>query len=222
MSELKTVRLKLPASTEDLRALELGQVVYLTGRVFTAREGVYKRAVEDGAGMPAGQDALGRVNFHCSPAASINADGSYTVGAVTATASFRFAKWLDGWFKLSGCNIIIGKAGMTSEIYRRHFVRNHAIYLTTVGYGTGALLGRGIKGVSGVYWLDELGLAQAIWVLEVESFGPFLVESDLAGNSLFERENAKIAPGLEKLYAGTRPATLRRYGETDDKTEEVI
>jgi L(+)-tartrate dehydratase beta subunit len=222
MPELKTVRIKLPASTEDLRALELGQVVYLTGRVFTAREGVYKRAVEDGAGMPAGQDALGRVNFHCSPAASINADGSYTVGAVTATASFRFAKWLDGWFKLSGCNIIIGKAGMTSEIYRRHFVRNHAIYLTTVGYGTGALLGRGIKGVSGVYWLDELGLAQAIWVLEVESFGPFMVESDLAGNSLFERENAKIAPGLEKLYAGTRPATLRRYGETDDKTEEVI
>jgi L(+)-tartrate dehydratase beta subunit len=222
MPELKTVRLKLPASTEDLRALELGHVVYLTGRVFTAREGVYKRAVEDGAGMPAGQDALGRVNFHCSPAASINADGSCTVGAVTATASFRFAKWLDGWFKLSGCNIIIGKAGMTSEIYRRHFVPNHAIYLTTVGYGTGALLGRGIKGVSGVYWLDELGLAQAIWVLEVESFGPFLVESDLAGNSLFERENAKIAPGLEKLYAGTRPPTLRRYGETDDKTEEVI
>jgi L(+)-tartrate dehydratase beta subunit len=222
MAELKTVRLQLPARTEDLRGLEIGAVVYLSGRVFTAREGVYKRAVEDGAGMPADKDALGRVNFHCSPAASINADGSYTVGAVTATASFRFAKWLDGWFKLSGCNIIIGKAGMTSEIYRRHFVPNDAVYLTTVGYGTGALLGRGIKRVSGVYWLEELGLAQAIWVLEVENFGPFLVESDLAGNSLFERENAKIAPGLEKLYAGTRPATLRRYGETDDKTEEVI
>jgi L(+)-tartrate dehydratase beta subunit len=39
---------------------------------------------------------------------------------------------------------------------------------------------------------------------------------------LFERENAKIAPGLAKLYAGTKPATLRRYGETDDKTEEMI
>jgi L(+)-tartrate dehydratase beta subunit len=222
MAELKTVRVDLPATTEDLRKLEIGAVVYLAGRVFTAREGVYKRAVEDGAGMPAGADALGRVNFHCSPAASINSDGSYTVGAVTATASFRFAKWLDGWFKLSGCNIIIGKGGMTSDIYRRYFVPNSAIYLTTVGYGTGALLGRGIKGVSGVYWLKELGLAQAVWVLEVENFGPFLVESDLAGNSLFERENAKIAPGLEKLYAGTRPATLRRYGETDDKTEEVI
>ena len=222
MAELETVALDLPASSAALRELKIGMVAYLRGRVFTAREGVYKRAVEERAGMPAGPDALGRVNFHCSPAATINPDGSYTVGAVTATASFRFAKWLDGWFKLSGCNIIIGKGGMTGEVYRKSFVPNEAIYLTTVGYGTGALLGRGIKRVAGVYWLEELGLAQAVWVLDVESFGPFLVESDLAGNSLFERENARIAPGLDRLYAGTQPATLRRYGETDDKTEEVI
>ena len=222
MAELKTVHLKLPASTADLRGLAIGSVAYLTGWLFTAREGVYKRAIGDGFGMPGDKDALGIVNFHCSPAASINPDGSYTVGAVTATASFRFAQWLDGWFKLCGCNIIIGKGGMTSEVYRQSFVPNNAIYLTTVGYGTGALLGRGIRRVAGVYWLEELGLAQAVWVLEVENFGPFLVESDLAGNSLFERENAKIAPGLEQHYAGTQPATLRRYGETDDKTKEVI
>ena len=252
MAGLKTVALKLPASTEDLRKLEIGAVVYLTGRIFTAREGAYKHAIEDGAGMPTPKEALGLVNFHCSPAARVNPDGSYSVsaipsapmedaddvaphgaapakpqagynvGAVSATASFRFAKWLEGWFRLSGCNIIIGKGGMTSEVYRTHFVPNHAIYLTTVGYGTGALLGRGIKRVANVYWLEELGLAQAVWVLEVENFGPFLVESDLAGNSLFERENARIAPGLDRLYAGTQPATLRRYGETDDKTEEVI
>jgi L(+)-tartrate dehydratase beta subunit len=222
MADLRTVRLKLPASSEDLRALEIGTVIYLDGRVFTAREGAYKRAIEDGFGMPAPRDALGLANFHCSPAASVNADGSYTVGAVTATASFRFAKWLDGWLDLSGCNIIIGKGGMTSDVYRQLFVPHEAIYLTTVGYGTGALLGRGLKRVAAVYWLEELGLAQAVWVLEVENFGPFLVESDLAGNSLFERENAKIAPGLARLYAGTRPATMRRYGETDDKTEEVI
>ncbi len=222
MAALKTVELTLPASTEDLRGLEIGTVVYLTGRLFTAREGVYKRAIEDGAGMPAANVDLGSANFHCSPAATIEPDGRFNVGAVTATASFRFAKWLDGWFKLSGCNIIIGKGGMTSETYRQTFVPNSAVYLTTVGYGTGALLGRGIKGVPAVHWREELGLAQAVWVLDVENFGPFLVESDLQGNSLFERENAKIAPGIEQLYAGTKPATLRRYGETDDKTEEVI
>jgi L(+)-tartrate dehydratase beta subunit len=219
---LKTVSLDLPAATEDLARLELGNVVYLSGRLFTGREGVYQRAIGDGLGLPAGPEELGRANFHCSPAATINPDGSYTVGAVSATASFRFAKWLDRWFAMSGCNLIIGKGGMTSAIYRQHFVPNRALYLTTVGYGTGALLGRGIRGVAGVYWREELGLAQAVWALDVDKFGPFLVESDLAGNSLFEAENAKIAPGFARLYEGTRPPALHRYGETDDKTEELI
>lgn len=221
-SGLKTVNLTLPASTDELRKLEIGTVVYLKGRVFTAREGVYKRAVEDGVPLPVPPAELGTANFHCSPAAAIEDDGSLNVGAVTATASFRFAKWLDGWFKVSGCNVIIGKGGMSSEIYKSVFVPNNAIYLTTVGYGTGALLGRGIKNVVAAHWADELGLAQAMWVLDVENFGPFLVESDFEGHSLFERENDKIAGNIEKLYEGTRPATLRRYGETDDKTEEVI
>ena len=222
MTKLKTVNLALPASTADLRALEIGTVVYLTGRVFTAREGVYARAVEGASGLPVPAAELGTANFHCSPAAWINPDGSYGMGAVTATASFRFAKYLDGWFRVSGCNIIIGKGGMTGAIYKRSFVPNNAIYLTTVGYGTGALLGRGIKRVAATYWIEELGLAQGIWVLDVEKFGPFIVESDLDGNSLFERENAKIAPGIAKLYEGTRPPTLARYGETDDKTDELI
>jgi L(+)-tartrate dehydratase beta subunit len=219
---LKTVQLSLPASTAELAKLELGTVVYLSGRIFTAREGVYHHAVEEGHGLPAGPDELGYANFHCSPAAHIAEDGTMNVGAVTATASFRFGKYLERWFEISKCNVIIGKGGMTSETYRKYFVPNDAIYLTTVGYGTGALLGRGIKKVAGVYWREELGLAQAIWVLDVENFGPFLVESDTQGNSLFERENAKIAPGLEALYAGTKPATLRRFGETSDKTDELI
>ncbi|MGA7489944.1 MAG: fumarate hydratase, partial [Xanthobacteraceae bacterium] len=95
MAPLKTIHLDLPARTEELRKLEIGSVAYLSGRVFTAREGVYQRAIGDGVGMPASREALGLTNFHCSPAATVNPDGSYTVGAVTATASFRFAKWLD-------------------------------------------------------------------------------------------------------------------------------
>jgi L(+)-tartrate dehydratase beta subunit len=219
---LKTVHLHLPASPEAVSALEIGTVVYLTGRTYTAREGVYRKAIEEGAGLPAPWQELGSANFHCSPAAAFNADGSATVGAVTATASFRFAKWLPGWLALSHCNIIMGKGGMTGAIYKRDFVPNGAIYLTTVGYGTGALLGRGIKRVIATHWTEELGLAQGIWVLEVENFGPFLVDSDVAGNSLFERENAKLAPGIAKLYAGSEPPILGRYGETDDKTDEVI
>ena len=111
---------------------------------------------------------------------------------------------------------------MSSQDYKRDFVPNGAIYLTTVGYGTGALLGRGVKKVRTVHWLEELGIAQAMWVLEVEDFGPFIVESDMQGNSLFERENAKIAANIARAYEGTIPAVLKRYGETDDRSDELI
>ena len=218
----KKVRLKTEPSREDLEQLQLGDIVYLDGTVYTAREGVYRRACEEGIAMPLELPKESGANFHCSPAASIAADGSYTVGAVTATASFRFSKWIGKWMELSGAKLIIGKGGMSSHDYKTHFVPNGAIYLTTVGYGTGALLGRGVKRVKDVYWHKDLGLAQAMWLIEVENFGPFIVESDIAGNSLFERENAKISENLEKVYEGTRPAVLKRFGETDDRSDELI
>lgn len=220
--KLETVRLKTPVTPEAIAGLKIGTVVYLDGVVYTAREGIYKSVVEDGVALPEGLAQISNVNFHCSPAASVKPDGSYDVGAVTATASFRFAKWLDDWFVKSGAKVIIGKGGMSAETYKKQFVPAGAVYLTTVGYGTGALLGRGIRGVKDVRWLREHGIAQAMWIFEVENFGPFLVESDLAGNSLFERENEKISKNLPQLYEGTKPAIMRRYGETDDRSEELI
>lgn len=221
-SAFKKVRLKTKPDEVDLRQLKLGDVVYLDGTVYTAREGVYRRAVEESAPLPLELPAESGTNFHCSPAASITDDGEFNMGAVTATASFRFSKWIGRWLELSGAKLILGKGGMSSKDYREHFVPHGAIYLTTVGYGTGALLGRGVKRVKNVFWREELGLAQAMWLIEVENFGPFIVESDLDGNSLFERENAKISAGLSKVYAGTKPAVLKRFGETDDRSDELI
>ncbi len=218
----KQIRLSTTPTRDDLSALNIGDIVYLDGLIYTGREGVYMRAVENGEPLPMDLPRESAANFHCSPAATIEADGSYNMGAVTATASFRFSKWIGDWFKLSGAKLIIGKGGMTSYDYKTHFVPNGAIYLTTVGYGTGALLGRGIKSVKNVYWREELGLAQAMWVIEAEKMGPFIVESDLQGNSLFERENAKISANLAKVYEGTKPAVLKRFGETDDRSDELI
>ena len=182
----KTVRLKLPVREGDLDGLEIGSVVYLDGVIYTGREGIYKKVLEQGADLPEGLAAMSNVNFHCSPAAAVEPDGSYSVGGVTATASFRFSKWMPEWLRKSDAKIIIGKGGMSAEDYRDILVPAGAIYLTTVGYGTGALLGRGIKSVKAVHWLEELGNAQAMWIFEVENFGPFLVERDIEGNSLFE------------------------------------
>ncbi len=218
----KRIRLSTTPTREALKALKLGDIVHLDGVLYTGREGVYKRAIEEGHPLPMNLPAESAANFHCAPAAAQREDGSFDMGAVTATASFRFSKWIAEWFRLSGAKLIIGKGGMSPEDYRTKFVPNGALYLTTVGYGTGALLGRGIKSVKGLHWREELGLAQAMWVIEAENMGPFLVASDMEGNCLFERENAKIAAGLEKAYEGTRPAVLKRFGETDDRTDELI
>jgi len=219
---LREIRLSTTPTQQAINELRLGDIVYLDGLMYTAREGVYTRALEQSANIPLDLPLQSAANFHCSPAARINPDGSFDMGAVTATASFRFSKWLPQWMEKTGAKIIVGKGGMTSKDYKDYFVPNGAVYLSTVGYGTGALLGRGIKNVDAVYWNEELGLAQAMWVIECEKMGPFLVASDSNGDCLFERENAKIAENVAKVYEGTKPAVLKRFGESDDRTDELI
>lgn len=225
-TKFKRIRLSTNPTPEALKSLTIGNIVYLDGVVYTAREGVYMRVLEQNSVLPLELPQESATNFHCSPAAvPVDKPGSnqaFEVSAVTATASFRFSKWMKNWFDVSGAKLIIGKGGMSVEDYKQCFVPNGAVYLTTVGYGTGALLGRGVKRVREVHWLKELGIAQAMWVMEVENFGPFIVESDLVGNSLFERENDKISKGLAKVYEGTKPATLKRFGETNDRSDELI
>jgi L(+)-tartrate dehydratase beta subunit len=220
--KLREVILSTTPTPEEIADLRLGDVVFLNGLMYTAREGVYMRALEEKANIPMELPRDSAANFHCSPAATIRSDGSFDMGAVTATASFRFAKWLPEWMAKTGAKLIIGKGGMTSKDYKSYFVPNGAIYLSTVGYGTGALLGRGVENVEAVHWSDELGLAQAMWVIRCNRMGPFLVASDLDGNCLFERENAKIVQNIEHIYEGTKPAVLKRFGETDDRSEELI
>src|SRR2546421_4136098 len=206
------VRLTTPVADADLARLKLGDVVYLDGALYTARESVYRRVVDESVDLPASVRALTNVNFHCSPAASVRADGTYAVEAVTATASFRFGKSMSRWFERSGARVIVGKAGLTELAYREWFVPHGAIYLTTVGYGMGAAYGQAIKGVREVHWLAELGIAQAMWVLEVERLGPFLVEGDRHGRSLFALANTEINRRIADVYAGLPKFALRRLG----------
>lgn len=220
--QLKEVELNLPATDEAISKLKPGNIVFLSGVVYTAREGIYDRVLGGGEALPHNLTEISNVNFHCSPAASPQPDGSYSVGGVTATASFRFSKYMAEWLDKTQTKIVIGKGGMSKEDYETVFAPRGAVYLTTVGYGTGALLGRGVKGVRDVHWLDELGIAQAMWLFEVEKFGPFIVDSDVDGNSLFAEQGDLVNQNIESLYDGLKKPTLHRYGETDDRKDELM
>jgi L(+)-tartrate dehydratase beta subunit len=215
------LRLSTPVAEADLDRLKLGDVVFLDGFVYTAREGVYRKVVDEGRGLPDGVRQLTNVNFHCSPAATQRPDGRYSVEAVTATASFRFGRSMPRWFEQSGAKVIVGKAGLSELAYREWFVPHGAVYLTTVGYGLGAAYGKCIKGVREVHWLRELGIAQALWVLEVERLGPFLVEGDRAGRSLFALANQEINHRLHEVYRGLPRYSMSRFGEATPEQEIV-
>jgi len=215
------VRLATPVTDQAIARLKLGDVVYLDGILYTAREGVYRKVVDEGRAFPEGVRALTNVNFHCSPAATRRPDGAYAVEAVTATASFRFGQSFGRWFEQSGARVIVGKAGLTEAAYREWFVPRGAVYLTTVGYGLGATYGRAIRRVLEVHWLEELGLAQALWVLEVERLGPFLVEGDAEGRSLFALANREINLRLREVYRDLPGYALSRFGEASVLDEVV-
>jgi L(+)-tartrate dehydratase beta subunit len=216
------VHLTTPVAASRIAELKLGDVVYVTGAIYTAREGVYRQVVERGLPFPDSVRALTNVNFHCSPAATVRADGRHQVQAVTATASFRFGKSMARWFECSGARVIIGKAGLTELAYREWFVPYGAIYLTTVGYGMGAAYGQCIERVREVRWLEELGIAQALWVLEVSRLGPFLVEGDAEGRSLFALANREINERLDEVYRNLPPPALSRFGEVLSRKDEVV
>ena len=221
-NEIKEVTIALPAREDELDSLQLGDAVFLDGLVFTGREGLYNMIFERDMEPPIDIRTLGGATFHCSPAINETSPGVYHVPSVTATASFRFAKYMTEFLRRYNIRFVIGKGGMSSTVYKESFVPNRTIYLTTVGYGLGAIYGKGIVSVKDVAWKEELGLAQAMRVLEVKHFGPFLVECDTRGNSLFEQGNEEINKKFLQLYEGLPLPALKRLGEVTSPAEEVV
>ena len=130
---MREVQLQLPLTAAAVQSLELGDAVFLNGLVFTGREGVYRQIFEKGIEPPFDMQQTCNVTFHCSPAVSELPPGQYNVSAVTATASFRFAKHVPLLIERYGIRAVIGKGGMQEEIYQSAFRQHGAIYLTTVG-----------------------------------------------------------------------------------------
>ena len=58
---------------------------------------------------------------------------------------------------------------------------------------------KAIKNVKAVEWLD-LGMPEALWILEVENFGPITVAIDSHGNNLFQTIQTKVDSNLPKIY----------------------
>ncbi len=174
--------LRTPLSKEDVTKLKAGDIVFLSGRVFTARDKAHARIRRQGSPVSLQGAAL----YHCGPI--IKADSVISAGPTT---SGRMARYTDEILAL-GVKAIIGKGGLPGEPFL-----DRAVYLAYPG-GCGAAAASQLR-IRGVHF-QELGMAESIWELEAEDLGPMVVAVDSHGHDIYQevRLSAKAASETAK------------------------
>ena len=195
-------RLITPVTAEAVKQLRAGDIVHLSGEVYTARDRAHQRIIELAR---RGADAeipipRGAILYHCGPVMRMH-EGVWEViaaGPTTSTRMEAFTPEVIGALRIRG---LIGKGGMGSET-KAALERYGCVYFALTG-GAAVLAATQVKEVEAVYW-EDLGLAEAVWHLRVEDFGPLVVSMDTRGNSLYEHITEAAR---RNVRAGTAPSS---------------
>lgn len=190
----KEVILTPPISEELIRSLKVGDVVIVTGDIYTGRDNVHHHLMQN----PPPVDLHGAVLYHCGPVMLKQGD-KWIAKAAGPTTSSREEPYQ--WFVIQqyGIRAVIGKGGMgprTLSALKEH----GAVYLNGIG-GAAQFYARTIKEVKGVHWLDHFGIPEAMWELRVEGFAA-IVTMDSHGNSLHAVVEAETGEKLAALPVG--------------------
>jgi fumarate hydratase subunit beta len=190
-------KFKTPISEEDVRKLKVNDVLYITGTIVTARDQAHRRALEyfkQGKPLPINLEGL--AVFHCGPVVSKEGD-KWVAVAAGPTTSTRMDIFEDEFVKNFKVRVIIGKGGMGKKTTDA-MAKYGAVYGAFTG-GAAILAAKAIKNVKNVEWLD-LGTPEALWIFEVEDFGPLAVAIDSHGNNIFMDVTKKVEENKQKIY----------------------
>jgi fumarate hydratase subunit beta len=186
--------LDTPLSRKEAAELRAGELVALTGTIFTARDRAYKRVGEKGvAGLPRG--FKGGTIFHCGPIVRKRGDG-WQVVAAGPTTSARMDGALPAFMRAAAPSMVIGKGGLSKEA-AGILVKNGCPYLSMTG-GVAALAASMVRRARGPFWRD-LGDAEAVWEFDVVEFGPLVVAVDARGGNLFETAEAESEKAARRI-----------------------
>ena len=177
----------LPLRDDDIRGLKAGEIIYLAGTLVTGRDEVHHRIVENGETPPV--DLKGMAIYHAGPIVR-EAKGEYEIVSIGPTSSIRMEKWAADFIEKTGVKVMIGKGGMGEKTAAacKKYGAIHCVYP-----GGCAVLGASqIEKIENVYWY-ELGMAECIWVMKTNEFGPLIVSIDTEGNNLFAENSAYYA-----------------------------
>lgn len=184
------IRLRAPLGEAEVRALQVGDMVLISGTVFTGRDAVHAHLMHH----PPPVDLRGAVLYHCGPVALREPDGSWRITAAGPTTSIREEPYQAEILRRFGVRAVIGKGGMGAKTSAA-LQACGGVYLNAIG-GAAQYYARAIRHVRGVHCL-EFGLPEAMWELDVEDF-PAVVTMDAQGGSL--HRDVEYASG-DKLAA---------------------
>jgi len=189
----REVVLRAPLTEDQVRMLKVGDVVLISGEVFTGRDAVHAYLMKN----PPPVDLHGAVLYHCGPVMLKEGD-EWTVKAAGPTTSIREEPYQAHVIREYGVRAVIGKGGMGKKTLAA-LKESGAVYLNGIG-GAAQYYARSIEKVLGVNLL-EFGLPEAMWHLWVNNFVA-IVTMDAHGNSLHadvEKETGEHLAELQKV-----------------------
>lgn len=188
------IKINLPVSEEEIRKLKMGDEVSLNGIMVTGRDAAHEWMIKE---KPDEVRELlkGTVIYHCGPVVK-KENGEWKFVAAGPTTSIREEPYEGDVIKEYGIRGVMGKGGMGEKTLKA-LGENGSVYLHAVG-GAATLQGQAVKKVHDVIKLEEFGVPEALWVIEVEDFQA-VVSMDSHGNSLhktIKESSNKIAKEL--------------------------
>lgn len=172
-------KLTLPLSEDEIKSLRAGDMIELSGIIYTGRDAAHKRLVEllDN-NKPLPIDVKGGGIYYVGPTP---AKPGRAIGSAGPTSSYRMDPYVEPLLK-QGLKLMIGKGPRSNE-YKQLLKKYNALYLSAIG-GAAALISESIKKCDLICY-EDLG-AEAIYRLEIKDFF-CIVTYDVVGNDLFEQ-----------------------------------
>ena len=187
--------LSTPVSTDDLKDIKVGDIVYLDGSMTTCRDVAHRRLVEEGRELPV--DVRNNAIFHAGPIIRPLENDKFEMVSVGPTTSMRMEKFEYEFVKETGVKVIIGKGGMKENTERacKEFGAIHCVFPA----GNAVVAATEVEEIVRAEWRD-LGMPETLWNCRVKEFGPLIVSIDTEGNNMFEKNKVTFNERKDAVY----------------------
>ena len=197
--------LTTPLKEEDVRRLQVGDTVYLSGEVFTGRSRIHRYIFDENHTLPP-EAARRNAMVHVGPIMVKGEDG-WELVSFMPTSSLRFEKWGAMSVEQWGLRMIVGKTTMgkaTLDAMQRWGCVHVSPQCVSPNLWHDSI------SIQGVELFEELGSIEACWLLKLDKLGPFIVDMDASGRNYFDE--------LDVHVAKQRAAVLQSMGIPEDFT----